>query len=129
MSELLSDEQAIGEVRELYEEIRDRLGMVPNFFRALAAADPDWLRMSWNRWKQIMGRERALDRKTKEMIALAVSLVNDCAYCKGAHSQMAKAAGASDMELTELREVVELFASFNSIADSLEVPLDEELAD
>jgi uncharacterized peroxidase-related enzyme len=127
MTELLSDKEATGEVCELYDEIRDRLGMVPNFFRALAAADPDWLRMSWNRWKTIMGQERELDRKTKEMLALAVSLVNDCSYCKGAHSQMAKAAGASEMELTELREVVELFASFNSIADSLDVSLDEEL--
>ena len=129
MAKLLSDDQATGKAAELYEEIRDRFGMVPNFFRAQAAADPEWLELTWERWKQIMGREREMDRKTKEMIALAVSLVNDCAYCKGAHSQMAKMAGASDMELTELREVVELFASFNAIADSLDVPLDEELAD
>ena len=61
--------------------------------------------------------------RSKELIALA----NDCTYCKGAHSQMAKMAGANDLELTELREVVELFASYNSIADSLEVPLDQEL--
>mgnify|MGYP006307005209 CR=1 FL=1 len=127
MTELLSDDQSTGKAAELYEEIRDRFGMVPNFFRAQAAADPEWLELNWNRWKQIMGRDRELDRKTKEMIALAVSLVNDCAYCKGAHGAMAKMAGATDGELMELREVVELFASFNSIADSLDVPLDEEL--
>ena len=129
MAELLSDEEATGETKELFDDIRDRFGMVPNFFRALAAADPEWLKLNWERWKQIMGRERELDRKTKEMIALAVSFVNDCEYCKGAHEQMATMAGAGDGELTELREVVELFASFNSIADSLDVPLDEELTD
>lgn len=129
MAELLSDEEATGETKELFDDIRDRFGMVPNFFRALAAADPDWLKLNWERWKQIMGRERELDRKTKEMIALAVSFVNDCGYCTGAHEPMAKMAGAGDEELTELREVVELFASFNSIADSLEIPLDAELKD
>ena len=32
--------------------------------------------------------------------------------------------GASKEEITELKEVVELFQSFNSIADSLQVPCD-----
>ena len=100
-SELLADEQATGKAKDLYEEIRDRFGMVPNLFRAQAAADTEWLELTWQRWKSIMGREREMDRKTKEMIALAVSLVNDCAYCKEAHSQMAKMAGASNMELNE----------------------------
>ena len=41
--------------------------MVPNFFRAQAAYDVEWLELNWHRWKKIMGNERGLDRKTKEL--------------------------------------------------------------
>ncbi|HFC47103.1 MAG TPA: carboxymuconolactone decarboxylase family protein [Dissulfuribacter thermophilus] len=122
--ELITDDKATGKVKEVFDEIREELGMVPNFFRALAGADPDWLEINWKRWKLIMGRNRALDRKTKELIAVAVSIVNQCRYCSLAHESMALMEGASRQELIELKEVVELFSSFNKIADSLEVPCD-----
>ncbi len=122
--ELITDDKATGKVKEVFDEIREELGMVPNFFRALAGADPDWLEINWKRWKLIMGRNRALDRKTKELIAVAVSIVNQCRYCSLAHKSMALMKGASRQELIELKEIVELFSSFNKIADSLEVPCD-----
>ena len=124
MGQVMTDEAATGKVKEVFDDIRGHFGMVPNFFRALAVHDADWLELNWYRWKQIMGQEKAMDRKTKELIALAVSTVNDCAYCKAAHEAMARQMGASKEEVTEMREVVELFASFNSIADSLDVPID-----
>ena len=37
---------------------------------------------------------------------------------------MALMIGASKEEIVEMKEVVELFASFNKIADSLQVPCD-----
>ena len=71
-----------------------------------------------------MGRQRSLDRKTKELIATAVSISNNCQYCRLAHEAMALMIGASKEEIVEMKEVVELFASFNKIADSLQVPCD-----
>ncbi len=105
-------------------EIEATFGMVPNFFRMMGEADPGWLALNWERTKAIMLAETALDRKTKELIALAVSLVNRCDYCSLAHEAMARMAGATDEELTDLKKVVELFCSFNAIADSLKVPCD-----
>ncbi len=124
MSKLLEEKDAEGRTKEIYDEIRKYFGMVPNFFKAQAAEDPEWLELNWRRWKAIMGRHRALDRKTKEMIALTVSLVNRCEYCSLAHEAAALMNGASREEITELKEVVELFESFNSIADSLRIPTD-----
>ncbi len=124
MSKLLDENEAKGRVKEIYEEIKKYFGMIPNFFKAQAAVDPEWLELNWQRWKSIMGRRRALDRKTKEMIALTVSLVNRCEYCSLAHEAAALMNGASEEEITELKEVVELFESFNSIADSLRIPCD-----
>lgn len=124
MSDLLSENDATGKTKEIYEEIKSKFGMVPNFFKAQASVDPDWLELNWNREKKIMLSEGALDRKTKELIAFAVSTVNQCEYCSLAHETMALMSGATEQEIAETKKVIELFASFNSIADSLRVPCD-----
>lgn len=98
--------------------------MVPNFFKAQAAVNADWLELNWNREKAIMLSQGALDRKTKEIIALSVSMVNRCLYCSLAHETIAMMVGATEQEVNEAKMVVELFASFNAIADSLQVPCD-----
>lgn len=124
MVKLMSDSEATGKAKQMFEEIQQSFGMVPNFFRAQAAMDPDWAEMNWMRWKSIVGRQRELDRKTKELIAVAVSLTNNCQYCSLAHEAMALMVGASEMEIKEMKEVVELYQSFNNIANSLQVPCD-----
>ena len=124
MTNIVSDEQATGKTKEIFDEIRAGFGMVPNFFRAQAGADPEWLELNWNRFKTIMGKQRSLDSKTKELIAFAVSIVNKCEYCSLAHEAMAMMAGASKQDIVETIEVVELFSSFNRIADALKVPCD-----
>jgi len=127
MVEILSEQEASGRTLEVYDDIKSTFGMVPNFFKAQAAVDPDWMEQNWNRVKRIMVAERGLDRKTKEIIALVVSLLNRCEYCSAAHEMMARMAGADDEEINEVKQVLELFVSFNSIADSLAVPLDDFL--
>ena len=124
MNKLLSEEDAVGKEKKIYQEIKEAFGMVPNLFKAQAAVDPEWLELNWNREKTIMLEKRALDRKTKELIAMTVSLVNGCEYCSLAHEAMAQMVGATTQEIVEAKEVVELFSSFNAIADSLRVPCD-----
>ncbi len=124
MEKLISDEQATGKVKEIFDDIRSNFGMVPNFFRAQGGPDPNWLELNWMRWKKIMGSQRSLDRKTKELIAVAVSIINNCQYCSLAYEAMALMIGVSKEDIVEMKEVVELFASFNKIADSLQVPCD-----
>lgn len=124
MSTLLSEEEATGKAKEIYDDIQKSFGMVPNFFKSQAAVDPNWLELNWQREKQIMIKDGALDRKTKELIAMVVSLVNGCEYCSLAHESMASMVGASQDEINDAKKVVELFSSFNAIADSLRVPCD-----
>lgn len=124
MSTLLNEQDATGKTKEIYDDIQRTFGMVPNFFKAQAAVDPNWLDLNWQREKQIMVAEGALDRKTKEIIAMVVSVVNGCEYCSLAHESMAMMVGASKEEINEVKKVMELFSSFNSIADSLKIPCD-----
>jgi uncharacterized peroxidase-related enzyme len=124
MSNLPSEEEVTGKSRDVLTEIKRTFGMVPNFFKAQAAVDPDWLELNWNREKVIMLAPGGLDRKTRELIALAVSLVNRCEYCSLAHETMALMAGADEREINQTKQIVELFSSFNAIAESLRVPCD-----
>lgn len=121
---LIAEEEATGKAKEIFEDIKANFGMVPNFFKAQAAVDPDWLELNWRRVKKIMLSEGELDRKTKELIAFAVSKVNRCEYCSLAHEAMAMQAGASKKAIGEALQVIELFESFTSIADSLNIPCD-----
>jgi alkylhydroperoxidase family enzyme len=77
---------AAGKVAEIFDDIKrtKRLDFVPNFWRVLAT-NPDQLEIVWTRLKAIMhpetvGRAAKLDPLTREVIALAVSATNNCAY-------------------------------------------------
>ena len=124
MSRLLSEEEANDKVAEVYADIREEFGKVPNFFKAQAAVDADWLEVNWQREKVIMLSSGGLDRKTRELIAYAVSEVNRNEYCTLAHEGMAREAGATDQEIDQTRQIIELFCSFNAIAETLRVPID-----
>ena len=110
--------------QQILDEIEAIFGVVPNFFKAQASINSDWLELNWNREKKIMLSEGVLDRKTKELLAMAVSLVNQCEYCALAHESMANMVGATSEEVNEAKQVIELLASFNSIADSLRITCD-----
>lgn len=117
-------EAANARVDVVFDEIQAAIGMVPNFFKMQAEADPQWLELNWNRWKVIIGQQRSLDRKTKELIMVAVSIAKNCPYCSLAHKAAALAAGATKQELLEAMQVVELASSFTTIADALQIPCD-----
>ena len=78
--EMVSEEEATGKVKEIYEEIKERLEIdfVPNLYRSMAAK-PEYLEANWNR-SQLVMKPGKLDKFTKEIIALAVSAVNGCDY-------------------------------------------------
>ncbi|SIQ05218.1 uncharacterized peroxidase-related enzyme [Aromatoleum tolulyticum] len=120
----VSEDDATGLVREVYEDIRKTFGMpfVPNLFKVMAH-NPAYLQASWQRVKTIMG-PGLLDRKTKEMIAVAVSATNGCDYCVRAHTGALRAMGSTDGELVELMAVVDLFSGFNKMLEGLQVDND-----
>lgn len=78
---LISEEEATGKVKALYEEIKEKLGtdFVPNLYRAMAS-NPEYLEANWRKDQAIMSQCTRLDPLTKEIIAVAVSAVNACHY-------------------------------------------------
>jgi alkylhydroperoxidase/carboxymuconolactone decarboxylase family protein YurZ len=78
---LISEEEATGKVKEVYDEIKSELGIdfVPNLYKAMAPR-PDYLVANWNKVRAVMVKDGKLDRLTKEIIAVAVSAINGCDY-------------------------------------------------
>jgi AhpD family alkylhydroperoxidase len=56
---------------------------------------------AWANLDKIVGRDGALSRKYRELIAVGVACTTQCPYCIEVHSKAAKAAGASREELVE----------------------------
>ena len=77
---LIPEEEATGKVKEIYQEIKDTLGIdfVPNMYKTMASK-PAYLEAQWRRSQAIMGPVK-LDKLTKEVVAVAVSAVMGCEY-------------------------------------------------
>ena len=78
---MISEEEASGKVKDIYEEIKARLGIevVPNLYKVMAPK-PAYLEANWNKVKAVMIEPGKLDRLTKEIVAVAVSAALGCEY-------------------------------------------------
>jgi AhpD family alkylhydroperoxidase len=125
MVPLIEYEDAGAEVRAVYDDIMRTRGTdwINNFWKALAN-DPPALRRTWESIKQVMA-PGALDALTKELVYLAVSASNGCAYCTASHAAAAKKQGMSKQMLAELLAVVGMANETNSLANGYRVPVDE----
>ncbi|MHA1860916.1 MAG: carboxymuconolactone decarboxylase family protein [Candidatus Ranarchaeia archaeon] len=65
--------------------------------------------------RQAVMQDGLIERKTKEMIALAVAIANNCEYCIWAHTDELKKIGVKQDEILELISIVSLLNSFNAI--------------
>ncbi len=118
----VSEEEATGKVKEIYEEIKATRGLaeVPNFWKAIAG-NPFYLEVTWNNLKTVMAPGK-LDRVTKEIIAVAVSATNNCEYCLHSHTDALRALGLDDRAILELMAVVDFFNGSNAVASGLRIP-------
>ncbi len=121
---MVSEAEASDRVRAIYDDIRQTKGIdfVPNVWKTLAT-HPPLLEETWTRLKVVMAPGR-LDALTKEMLALAVSATNGCAYCVNSHTAAVKRLGLDDQGLGELMAVVSLFNGTNALAEGYQIEPD-----
>ncbi|MGL4237567.1 carboxymuconolactone decarboxylase family protein, partial [Tabrizicola sp.] len=82
------------------------------------------LKATWERLQVVMA-PGALDPLVKEMVYLAVSTANGCAYCVHSHTAAAKAKGMTAAQHGELLAVIAMASQTNALATALGVPVDE----
>ena len=117
-------DRASAEVRAVYDDIMKTRGTdwINNFWKALAN-DPPTLRRTWESVKQVMA-PGALDPLTKELLYLAVSVSNGCAYCTASHAAAAKKQGMTPQIFAEVLAVVGMANETNALANGYRVPVD-----
>ena len=112
------------EIRAVFDDIKRSRNVpdVNNFWKYLAR-DPALLKRTWESVKAVMAAG-VLDPLTKEMIYLAVSVTNGCAYCIASHTAAARKAGMSEAMFAELMAVTGLANDINRLANGYRVPVD-----
>lgn len=99
----LDPAQATGKARQLFDGVQAKLGVVPNLFRVFGnspAALEGYLNFSGALASGV------LSAKVREQIALTVAEINDCGYCRSAHTYIGGKVGLSAGEIADARKVV-----------------------
>lgn len=119
--------EATPAVKAVFDDIRAtrKSDFVNSFWRGLAN-DPALLKRTWEGLKAIMTVEGALDPLVREMIYIAVSTANGCAYCVHSHTAAARARGMTEAQHAELVAVIGLAGQTNHLVTAMQIPVDPE---
>ena len=121
------DPESNPRVKAVFDDIRAtrKSNFINNIWRYLAA-DADMLERTWTEVKAVMATPSDLDPLTKELIYLAVSVVNNCEYCVHSHSAAARAKGMTAAQHAEVLQIIALAGKTNLISNAMQVPVDPE---
>src|ERR1700678_3138537 len=126
---LWSDEEvaAVPKVKAVFDDIRAtrKSDFINNFWRALAN-QPGLLERTWASVKQVMIEPGVLDPLTKELVYIAISTANGCSACTHSPPAAARAKGLSDEQDGEFLAVIGMAAEANTLANSMQIPVDQE---
>jgi uncharacterized peroxidase-related enzyme len=88
----LPESELPDDIRAIYEKNREKIGFVPNVFRAYAKR-PEHFRAFMAYHDVLMKGEGNLSRAEREAIVVAVSSENRCQYCMVAHGAALRVIG------------------------------------
>lgn len=80
----IGEDKADGELKEIYNELEESRGKVSNIMK-IHSLNPLTMKNHLNLYQSIMFNESSLSREEKELIAVVVSLINNCEYCVKHH--------------------------------------------
>jgi len=83
--------------------------------KALEYFDKETLK-AWGRWNELALAPGRLDKKTKELVALACTYMTRCPYCIEGHAKAALEAGATKEEIAEVIQIAMALSSGAVIA-------------
>ena len=96
---MIEEEEATGELAELYGEIKRGLQspVVPNFVKALATS-PAALRIFWAQQRAVL-EHSTLPQSLSAMLLYAIARQNECEYCSAAHELTCRTLGIDEETL------------------------------
>lgn len=82
--------------QDVYREIEDTLGVVPNFFKVIPEQT---LEPEWNSFRQMMVDNGPIPAKYFDLIGLAIAATTNCRVTTYFHTEVAKIHGATEEEI------------------------------
>lgn len=82
----------------IFDSLNKALGFVPNLYATIA-----YSANGLGRYLAYQNAKTTLSNKEKEAVNLVVSEVNQCVYCKSAHTVIGKMNGFTDEQLLDIR--------------------------
>lgn len=130
---VISYEDASPEAQRIFDQLKVRVGRIPNLYAAQSYS-PLGLKANLALDGELSkGVFHGLD---KEVIALAVSQVNECAYCLAVHTMVSKMLGVSEAETLNFRrgtsndeKLAALAALAREITESRGLPSQQAIQD
>jgi uncharacterized peroxidase-related enzyme len=95
----------------IFDKLKKRFGMVPNLFATLALSET-----ALATYVALQDAKSSISGKSREVVNLVVSQVNECEYCLAAHTMVGKMTGFNDAQIMEIRRGR---ASFDPKLDAL----------
>jgi AhpD family alkylhydroperoxidase len=115
-------QQAAPQAQQTYQDIEKSAGLVPEFMRQFPQVG---IAGAWTEMRDIQfNPNTALPNKVKELIGLAVAAQVPCEYCIYAHTQAAKANGASDAEIREAVAMAAITRHWSTVLNGLQMDKD-----
>lgn len=96
---------AVGEIADLYAELREKRGKVSNILK-VHSLRPAALRHHLELYVGIMFGPGGVSRRQRELVAVAVSQANRCAYCVAHHAEALARYVRDEEQLAALRDNV-----------------------
>lgn len=98
--------------QEIFANIAKGVGFVPNIYATMAKSEN-----ALGNFLTFANGKSSLRTKEKEVINLVVSEINNCIYCKAAHTAIGKMNGFSDDQILDIRSGKAPFdAKLNALA-------------
>ena len=113
----VSEEEATDRAKEIYEELKGSLGIVPNIYRALANNE-HILETFWENRKRIMD-QGTLDPAIKEWLAWATVAINNAKFGVDTHTARLKKMGYTDEQIVEALAVINYFIGISTVINGL----------
>jgi AhpD family alkylhydroperoxidase len=106
---------------QVYSEIRDIWGQVPEFFELLP---DDVLALEWELMQQVQF-EGDLPGKYRELVGLGIATAIHCRPCAILHTALARVFGATDAEIDEAIRYAEMAARHGEALDRVALDIDD----
>lgn len=99
--DVVDEDDAEGELAELYEQIRSSRGKVANIMK-IHSLHPEAMEKHLAFYLTIMFKRAGLSREQRELVATAVSSLNSCEYCTRHHGEALHAYWKDEERLEQL---------------------------